>query len=223
MRPRQRIRTEYASSAAPFEKEQERAGRGCAVGLVSGERRCSGLRRANRSGAAARRVPPGLPAGSACGTYQRQGVGRSRRRAWGVPVSRLGGAEWSSSWTQRSLCQFCGKAGRRGALRRHCRRLAAMTLAEEIALELGGCRRRGTWPISRAAVCSSWAVRGKRAARSAAWTRRRTRGRRVGEAAHPGPATLSTMRRSRSVPASRMRASDTVVDANSQSGVARTL
>ena len=165
-----------AASAAPVEKEQERAGLGRAPGLVSGERARSGIRRTNRSGVVARRVPPGLRSGQlrACGTYQRQGVGRSgRRRAVGVPV----------------LADSAMPNGRRVGLSGRCVGAAERpVVAWRAAPTLPTARRHDARRGDRAGgsvgadvaehgrsaeprVRSAWAVRGKRAARSAAWTR----------------------------------------------------
>ena len=174
-----------ASSATPVEKKSKSGQSTSAVGLVSGERASSGLRRTNRSGAVARRVPSGLRSGQlrACGTYQRQGVGRvgrsGRRRAVGVPVladsampnsRRVGLSGRCVGAAERPVVAWRAAPTLPTARRHDARRgdRAGASVGADVAEHGRSAEPRGR---------SAWAVRGKRAARSAAWTRpRRIRG-----------------------------------------------
>ena len=209
MRPRQRIRTEYVPPPRRRSKKSK-SGQGSGAHPVwSAE-----------SALAAGFDAPTDPALWRV-AYRRVYAPGSSARAAHINAKELGGAVDAVRWACRSSrtrrCRMVVeldsavavsvlRKGRssRGALRRHCRRLAAMTLAEEIALE-------ARWvPTSRnmADQPSRGFAQPGPCVESVPRVRPRGRGqggyaaRRVGEAAHPGPATHSTMRRSRSVPAS---------------------
>ena len=198
----------------------------------------------------------------------------SAERAAHINAKELGGAVDAVRWACRSArtrrCRLViqldsavavsvlrkGRSSR-GALRRHCRRLAAMTLAEAISVEARwvptsrnmadqpsrgsaqpgpcvaaaprlapcrGARDSGLGSASRAnedgdGPASVIPAAPRRASALAVRPRGRGQGgyaaQRVGEAAHPGPATHGTLRRSRSVPLSTHAAFWTpLLDAN---------